>query len=560
MKAVPGRSEVIGRQEVRRGKRIYPDMKWKPGSQSSASSLAWFLGASLVWVGHGVAGATPTAAARKAAAAHCTEGMRLKRAGKLAAAAHQFEMALSVWPDNVEAHWALAWTYAAQGLTRKAGSHFRRVIALSPGSTRAVESRKALARLDEPPGGRAAPDNPDSAAPATTAAGVLEHCLAAYAGVDTLAAQGTYGIDFQADHPVQRLLPVTLAYKRPNRFRVEFHDEVYGSTLVSDGKTLTTYLPILKEYARVPAPPSLSFRPRGVQAFLTGPFFPAPIQFLAAENPLAVLKRDQAGLRLVGRETLHLGEPSTRVATYHVRLAATHPPAGTMGVAVATTPSEFWVDTATFMIRKYRHELAPEAVKGNPRYAALGPEGRLIVTETYFSVRVDEPVSETLFVFTPPPAARFVDAIQLAGRQVAGADLTGVRAPGFSLRSAGGQRYALHSYLNQPVVLCFWNSGVAGCRELLPLLDRLQRDYDSQHLTVLTITLNLGNHSADLAQQLGVRLPLLCDPHGDVTREYAAFVQPVLVFLDKLGIVRAVLRGPQSEKTVREGLAAIGVR
>ena len=60
-----------------------------------------------------------------------------------------FEKILALEPDNVEAHWVLAWVLVELNDREGAAREFRKVIELAPGSDRATEAEKALGRLEQ---------------------------------------------------------------------------------------------------------------------------------------------------------------------------------------------------------------------------------------------------------------------------------------------------------------------------------------------------------------------------------------------------------------------------
>ncbi len=86
----------------------------------------------------------------EAAAKHYEAGMALKKAGELKKAADEFRLAIEKDPDYLDAHWALAWTYADLGRDQEAIAEFGEVIRLAPPeSEKAKEAWKAIQRLGQ---------------------------------------------------------------------------------------------------------------------------------------------------------------------------------------------------------------------------------------------------------------------------------------------------------------------------------------------------------------------------------------------------------------------------
>jgi Tol biopolymer transport system component len=106
-----------------------------------------------------------------AAAKHYEAGMALKKSGELKQAAGEFKAAIQAHPDYLDAHWALAWTYAGLGQDQEAVLHFGEVIRLAdPGSEKAREARAAMERLGKTPPKPTRQPRPPQPAPAPASA------------------------------------------------------------------------------------------------------------------------------------------------------------------------------------------------------------------------------------------------------------------------------------------------------------------------------------------------------------------------------------------------------
>ncbi len=90
----------------------------------------------------------PASADTEPAQQHYAEGLRLKQARRWQEAAVELGAALEADPNHVEAHWTLAWVLIELKDLQQAAGEFRKVIELSPGSQKAAEAQKALARLE----------------------------------------------------------------------------------------------------------------------------------------------------------------------------------------------------------------------------------------------------------------------------------------------------------------------------------------------------------------------------------------------------------------------------
>jgi thiol-disulfide isomerase/thioredoxin len=114
---------------------------------------------------------------------------------------------------------------------------------------------------------------------------------------------------------------------------------------------------------------------------------------------------------------------------------------------------------------------------------------------------------------------------------------TPAAAPDVLLSASDGPGARLSDYAGRPVVLNFWATWCAPCREEMPSLDRLQAAMDDR-LSVVTVA---TGHNAPAGirrffEEVGiVHLPMLTDPKQELAREMAVLGLPVTVILDAEG-------------------------
>lgn len=111
-----------------------------------------------------------------------------------------------------------------------------------------------------------------------------------------------------------------------------------------------------------------------------------------------------------------------------------------------------------------------------------------------------------------------------------------VEAPAFSLRATGGKTVRLADFRGRFVFLNFFATWCPPCREEMPAMERLHRATRSKGLAVLAVDLQEApRRVAEFVQELGLTFPVVVDPDGSVSREYAVQSLPVTFLLDGRG-------------------------
>ena len=128
----------------------------------------------------------------------------------------------------------------------------------------------------------------------------------------------------------------------------------------------------------------------------------------------------------------------------------------------------------------------------------------------------------------------------------------GQRAPGFSLASLKGDKVSLGAMAGKVVVVDFWAQWCEPCKRELPELDKLQKEYASKGVKILTVNIDKQrDNAAQLARMLGLELDVLLDPAGAVAATYDLPKMPSSYVLDKKGVVRFVHEGYENGDVAR---------
>lgn len=136
-------------------------------------------------------------------------------------------------------------------------------------------------------------------------------------------------------------------------------------------------------------------------------------------------------------------------------------------------------------------------------------------------------------------AARLALGAALAALTVAAA-ADAPAAPDFALPSMAGGNHRLSEHRGEVVALVFWASWCGDCRRELERFERLRRTYGNVGFAVLGVSLDdQPARARALADAAGIGYPVLSDAGKDVARIYRVEDLPLIVLIDRNGVVRA---------------------
>lgn len=138
-----------------------------------------------------------------------------------------------------------------------------------------------------------------------------------------------------------------------------------------------------------------------------------------------------------------------------------------------------------------------------------------------------------------------------------------VQAPAFSLQSVDGKTVSLDQYKGQVIMLNFWASWCGPCRQEMPLLDDIYKQYKDMGFTLIGVNVEPDPHNADAwLKQTPVSYPVLYDPKSQVSQLYQVQAMPTTVIIDRKGVVRYVHNGylPGDENQYMNSIRALIVQ
>jgi peroxiredoxin len=138
--------------------------------------------------------------------------------------------------------------------------------------------------------------------------------------------------------------------------------------------------------------------------------------------------------------------------------------------------------------------------------------------------------------------AALVGLLAVAGTVSAATQLKGAEAPDFVLKSASGKNLRLSEYRGDVVMLSFWATWCGDCRAQLAELGAMRDRYQDAGIELLAVSLDQTARQAS-ESMAGASYPVLHDAAGEVGRMYDVTKMPVMVLIDRGGVVREVFEG-----------------
>jgi peroxiredoxin len=325
---------------------------------------------------------------------------------------------------------------------------------------------------------------------------------------------------------------VSFVIQKPNRIATRSQGGMVGVELISDGTKLYTYVPMMQAYTENDAPASLDE--------------------LARSGMLGMgMGGGMFALRLVGEDPYKAIMEGVTSVTY----AGTEQLNGVQMHRLKFTQEQFdwdlWVQAQGDPLI---HQVSMDMTKSmgqmgamaeqNPMLGEMFKNIRMTMTERFKDWKLDQAADANAFVFTPPPGATKSDNLFGAGEEEP-SPLLGQKAPQLELKLLDAGDLRLRDHADQHiVVLDFWATWCGPCVQEMPILAEVAEEYKDRG--VIFYAVNQGETPEVIRaflEKKDYKINVALDPEGQAGDLYHVQGIPMLVLLDKAGVVQAVHTG-----------------
>ena len=117
----------------------------------------------------------------------------------------------------------------------------------------------------------------------------------------------------------------------------------------------------------------------------------------------------------------------------------------------------------------------------------------------------------------------------------------GAAAPAFTAMTLEGEPVTLAALSGSVVVLNVWATWCIPCREEIPQLEALHREYGAQGLKTIGVSIDAAGMGADVrdfATEQGLTYPIWLDPDHQFSLKFLTVGVPETFVIDRAGVIR----------------------
>lgn len=117
----------------------------------------------------------------------------------------------------------------------------------------------------------------------------------------------------------------------------------------------------------------------------------------------------------------------------------------------------------------------------------------------------------------------------------------GDKAPDFTGKTLTGKNIKLSELRGNIVLINFWGTWCAPCKEELPYFNRLYRKFRGMGVEILAVNIDkVTSQAARMSGRLRLTFPVVLDPGGDLSDLYRIRSMPTTYVVGKDGMIRYI--------------------
>jgi peroxiredoxin len=147
-------------------------------------------------------------------------------------------------------------------------------------------------------------------------------------------------------------------------------------------------------------------------------------------------------------------------------------------------------------------------------------------------------------------AAIFVGVFGIVWLQSAKYELlaVGKTAPDFALTDLNDKPQRLSDFRGKVVFLNFWATWCKPCREEMPSMEVLHKNFEKDGLVILAVSIDRVTTTKDIPpfiKGMNLSFPVLIDSWGKTDKPYKRMGVPETFIIDQQGVIREIVIGPR---------------
>jgi outer membrane lipoprotein-sorting protein/peroxiredoxin len=357
------------------------------------------------------------------------------------------------------------------------------------------------------------------------------------------AAKSLHSLQYSAEMTMQLGVPsgpikstTEVAYLSPGKTRMEI--KTSGTTMldVSDGETTWVYNSMTKQYAKIPA--------------AQGPAAVMAVMGIKLPDTSYI----HTSYKTTGQETIDIDGQKYECWVVEMQISEfsfasgpndkVAPPKVTGAVMTSWIDKKLGIDVQfTFAMTM---QMGGKDIEMNQKVVKKG-------------LKIDQPLAEAMFTFTPPPDAKEVKELNLFG-MAAKSDLTGKPAPAFEVKTISGETFSLATLKGKPVLLDFWATWCRPWRRSMPVLEKISIEFKNSDLVILGV--NTGEDREvveEFLKKAQFEYPAVLSGESGILESYKVTAYPTFILIGRDGKIVANEVGFGGEDQLRQMIDKAGL-